>query len=217
MIEEYPYKIEQHKQPEEFTTFDNYITIPILDLENINEYLLRFYKDNDVEIKLRLHSKSEYEFNGKIIEMYGEEESIKEDEEEDRKEEEDISIPQNIGYIPISHYKWERFYIILQDNKDNKIKLFLADIDHRTIMPKAIQAITPLLIFERERIPPKLRFEILERDSHTCQYCGRKPPEVVLEIDHIVPVSKGGKTEKLNLTTSCRDCNIGKSDTILNN
>lgn len=61
----------------------------------------------------------------------------------------------------------------------------------------------------------KLRFRILERDAFTCHYCGRKPPEVVLEVDHIVPTSKGGTNESSNLKTSCRECNIGKRDQIL--
>ena len=56
------------------------------------------------------------------------------------------------------------------------------------------------------------RFKILERDGFTCRYCGRKPPEVVLEVDHIVPKSKKGTGSLKNLITSCRDCNVGKSD-----
>lgn len=61
----------------------------------------------------------------------------------------------------------------------------------------------------------KLRFEIFERDNFSCRYCGRKPPEVILEIDHKFPKSKGGKNEKQNYLTSCKDCNIGKGDSIL--
>ncbi len=63
---------------------------------------------------------------------------------------------------------------------------------------------------KREHISYKLRFEILRRDNHTCQYCGNKAPNVRLEIDHIIPVCKGGKTHILNLITSCYDCNRGK-------
>jgi DNA-binding transcriptional MerR regulator len=68
-------------------------------------------------------------------------------------------------------------------------------------------------------IPPKLRFKILQRDNFTCQYCGRnrKIHQVVLWIDHIIPVSKGGLTIESNLITSCLDCNLGKSNSILLN
>lgn len=58
----------------------------------------------------------------------------------------------------------------------------------------------------------KLRFEIFKRDGFTCQYCGRKPPEVVLNIEHVLPQSRGGDDDSNNLLTSCRECNSGKSD-----
>lgn len=65
---------------------------------------------------------------------------------------------------------------------------------------------------ERKSLSKKLRFEVFKRDSFTCQYCGSKAPDKVLEIDHIQPVSKGGKNELMNLITSCFDCNRGKSN-----
>lgn len=68
---------------------------------------------------------------------------------------------------------------------------------------------------DRKSISKKLRFEVFKRDSFTCQYCGRMAPDVVLEIDHINPVSKGGTNDILNLVTSCTECNRGKSDRTL--
>ena len=62
----------------------------------------------------------------------------------------------------------------------------------------------------------KLRFSILRRDNFTCQYCGRTPQNgVKLQIDHIIPESKGGKFVEENLITSCEECNLGKRDVIL--
>lgn len=57
-----------------------------------------------------------------------------------------------------------------------------------------------------------MRFEVLKRDSFTCQYCGQKAPNVLLQIDHIKPVSKGGSNDLMNLITACSDCNAGKSN-----
>ena len=62
----------------------------------------------------------------------------------------------------------------------------------------------------RENISKKVRFEVFKRDKFTCQYCGRQAPDVVLEVDHIQPVAKGGTNDFLNLITSCFDCNRGK-------
>ena len=61
----------------------------------------------------------------------------------------------------------------------------------------------------------KMRFQALKRDNFTCQYCGRKAPEVELQVDHIYPKSKGGLDKLENYRTSCRDCNIGKGVDIL--
>jgi 5-methylcytosine-specific restriction endonuclease McrA len=56
----------------------------------------------------------------------------------------------------------------------------------------------------------KRRFAILKRDNFTCQYCGRKAPDVPLEVDHIIPKSYGGSDKRSNLITCCYECNIGK-------
>lgn len=56
------------------------------------------------------------------------------------------------------------------------------------------------------------RFEIFKRDAFICQYCGNRPPDVVLEVDHIDPRSKGGSDDQINLITACWDCNRGKSN-----
>ncbi len=66
---------------------------------------------------------------------------------------------------------------------------------------------------ERGKLTPGLRYDILKRDNFKCQICGRTQSDgVTLEVDHKVPIAKGGKTEPDNLWTLCRDCNRGKSD-----
>ena len=58
----------------------------------------------------------------------------------------------------------------------------------------------------------RARFEVFKRDDFTCQYCGRRTPTVILEVDHIVPRADGGSDDIINLRTSCWECNSGKSD-----
>ncbi|MEA3225037.1 MAG: HNH endonuclease [Planctomycetota bacterium] len=67
----------------------------------------------------------------------------------------------------------------------------------------------------RKAIPKKIRFEVFKRDKFTCQYCGKKAPDVILHVDHIDPVSKGGENEIINFVTACLDCNLGKGATLL--
>lgn len=68
---------------------------------------------------------------------------------------------------------------------------------------------------KRKSLSKKVRFEVFKRDKFACQYCGRNPPGVVLEVDHITPVSLGGGNIEDNLITSCLDCNRGKSNVSL--
>lgn len=68
---------------------------------------------------------------------------------------------------------------------------------------------------ERKSISKGKRFDIFRRDGFTCQYCGKQPPDVVLEVDHIRPVSKGGDNDDMNLVTACYDCNRGKAAKLL--
>lgn len=68
----------------------------------------------------------------------------------------------------------------------------------------------------RTTLSVRTRFEVFKRDNFTCRYCGRTTPEVVLEIDHVVPVAEGGSNDPINLVTACWDCNSGKSNVPLN-
>lgn len=68
---------------------------------------------------------------------------------------------------------------------------------------------------KRKSLSKSVRFEVFKRDSFKCQYCGRSAPDVVLHADHMLPVSKGGKNDIVNLITSCQNCNLGKSNRLL--
>ncbi len=66
---------------------------------------------------------------------------------------------------------------------------------------------------EREKMTPKLRYQIMKRDHFRCVICGASAEEgAKLHVDHVQPVSKGGKTVESNLRTLCDRCNLGKSD-----
>lgn len=65
---------------------------------------------------------------------------------------------------------------------------------------------------QRRLMAKERRERIKERDNYTCQICGKyMPDEVGLHIDHIIPVSKGGKSVESNLRVLCSKCNGMKS------
>ena len=71
---------------------------------------------------------------------------------------------------------------------------------------------------QRALMTPALRESIKQRDHYTCQKCGvsvEEEPHLLLEIDHIVPISKGGMTSVDNLQTLCWKCNRSKGAKLL--
>lgn len=71
---------------------------------------------------------------------------------------------------------------------------------------------------QRALMTKKLRESIKARDNYTCCNCGNSihvEPNLLLEIDHIIPVAKGGQTVVDNLQTLCWKCNRAKSDKII--
>ena len=67
--------------------------------------------------------------------------------------------------------------------------------------------------YQREVMTDSLRFKVLKRDGYKCRICGISASEgAILEVDHIIPVSNGGKSTIDDLQTLCKSCNRGKSD-----
>lgn len=71
---------------------------------------------------------------------------------------------------------------------------------------------------QRALMTSSLRRKMLIRDNYTCQICGnskQKEPNLLLEIDHVIPLSRGGITSEENLQTLCWKCNRSKGTKIL--
>lgn len=62
------------------------------------------------------------------------------------------------------------------------------------------------------KVPPVNRRGVLQRDHHTCQYCGSKKK---LTLDHVIPRSKGGQHSWDNVVAACEQCNGQKGDKLL--
>lgn len=66
-------------------------------------------------------------------------------------------------------------------------------------------------MIQLDPVPASTRYVILKRDK-ICQLCGNTKDDAPLEVDHILPRSKGGSNDLTNLQTLCRPCNQGKSN-----
>lgn len=95
-------------------------------------------------------------------------------------------------------YDPKHFLEILNEYKTIKNKKKINEINSR---------------IERAKMSASMRYDVFKRDNFTCTICGKsKKDGVQLEVDHIIPVSKGGKTVMSNLQTLCDRCNRGKSN-----
>lgn len=64
----------------------------------------------------------------------------------------------------------------------------------------------------RTPIPLRIRWQVLSRDNFRCISCGMTSKEIILHVDHIIPISKGGNNDLNNLRTLCSMCNLGRGN-----
>jgi hypothetical protein len=78
--------------------------------------------------------------------------------------------------------------------------------------PVAVPRVLLLMDYNRvPRVPLRLsRRHVYMRDEYRCQYCGTQPGIKELNLDHVLPRSRGGRSTWENLVTSCRPCNLSK-------
>jgi 5-methylcytosine-specific restriction endonuclease McrA len=108
------------------------------------------------------------------------------------------------------------FFIFNEITKNQFLARFpLTQLLQQSRLPREFVLTGQRLPRKRKAISKKLRLLILERDGYRCCLCGRTARETKLEVDHKIPVAKGGTDSLNNLWTLCIDCNRGKSDLIL--
>ncbi len=93
------------------------------------------------------------------------------------------------------------------------IKEFISEVNNSQLNKKKYKKVTK----QRTRhISKSVRVNVFVRDNYRCIFCGRTSRQTELQIDHIIPFSKGGSNQINNLQTLCLDCNQGKRDRTLN-
>ena len=114
------------------------------------------------------------------------------------------------GYQPINIVPWERALRYIINDKVDVLSEYEKEIHFNMGMPAVVR--------RRHRIPRHIkqakfsRQNVLIRDRFMCQYCGKSGHASELTFDHVVPRSRGGKTEWSNIVISCKICNHAKAD-----
>ncbi len=82
------------------------------------------------------------------------------------------------------------------------------------LVNRVIRVPRVILLVGYDRVPKRQvrfsRYNIYARDNCTCQYCGRRMPRHDLNLDHVIPRSKGGTSMWENVVCSCQECNRQK-------
>lgn len=125
---------------------------------------------------------------------------------------------QPVNFLPLSTIHWTAAVKLYFLEKVNVLEWY----DDWTIHSATIEMQVPAVVvtkkgFKREK-HGKMRFtrhNMFLRDLFSCQYCGEAYSGRNLTIDHVVPLSKGGKTNWENCVTACKSCNSAKSDRLV--
>ena len=117
-----------------------------------------------------------------------------------------------LSYYPLSLWSWQ----------DSIKSVFLDRVTivsyyDRVIRSPSFSMKLPSVIALRSFVKPQTnpsftRFNVFLRDKFSCQYCGSKKE---LTFDHLLPRSKGGKTDWDNVVTACSCCNVKKGGRLL--
>ena len=112
-----------------------------------------------------------------------------------------------LSYYPLSLWCWQDYikYVFLY-------KVTIVSNYDRIIRSPSFSMKLPSVIALKNYVNPRsnpnfTRFNVFLRDKFSCQYCGNKNE---LTFDHLLPRSRGGKTDWDNVVTSCSECNVEK-------
>lgn len=119
-----------------------------------------------------------------------------------------------LSYYPLSIWSWQDAVKAIFRGSVNVVSEY-----ERTVHSPEIEMKLPSVLALKEyihtsRTPAFTRFNVFLRDRWTCQYCGAPSKTHELTFDHIVPRSKGGRTNWKNIVAACRGCNTKKSNSL---
>jgi 5-methylcytosine-specific restriction endonuclease McrA len=117
-----------------------------------------------------------------------------------------------VSLLPLSTVDWQEAIRYLVLDKVEVLEWHDDWIVHSATWETRVPAVVMLKEYQKPK--STMRFSkrnVFLRDSYKCQYCSIEVTETAATLDHVVPVSKGGKTTWENSTTACKPCNYRKA------
>lgn len=118
-----------------------------------------------------------------------------------------------ISYLPLSVISWEEAIKYMVLDKATVLEFHDDWIVHSANWQTAVPSVMILKEYEKRKTSIRYsKHNVFLRDGYECQYCGTDVTRKTATLDHVLPVSHGGKTTFENTTTACADCNANKGN-----
>jgi 5-methylcytosine-specific restriction endonuclease McrA len=117
-----------------------------------------------------------------------------------------------LSYFPLSLWSWQDAVKAVFLERVN----ILSEYEHKVHSPSFEMRLPSVVALKQfipqSRRPAFTRFNVFLRDRFSCQYCDGRLPTQELTFDHVIPRSRGGRTNWDNVVTACARCNLRKGN-----
>jgi len=117
-----------------------------------------------------------------------------------------------LSYFPLSLWTWQESVKAVFCDRVNIVSEYDQVVHSPSFNMRLPSVISLKEYIPASRRPAFTRFNVFLRDRFSCQYCGDQFSASDLTFDHVVPRSRGGRTNWENVTTACSHCNIVKGN-----
>jgi len=120
---------------------------------------------------------------------------------------------QPVSYLPLSSIQWKEAVMYMYHDKCTVLDWYDDWIVRSPSWETRVPAVIMLKDFMKRRRNPRFsKNNLYLRDQYTCKYCNTRFSKKELTIDHVQPISKGGKTTWENCVCACNPCNSRKGN-----
>lgn len=117
-----------------------------------------------------------------------------------------------LSYFPLSLWSWQDAVKAVFLDRVNIVAEYEGSVHSPSFSMRLPSVISLKEYIPLARKPAFTRFNVFLRDRFDCQYCGEWFPVQELTFDHVVPRSRGGRTNWDNVVTACSACNLRKAN-----
>jgi 5-methylcytosine-specific restriction endonuclease McrA len=117
-----------------------------------------------------------------------------------------------LSYFPLSLWSWQDSVKAVFLDRVNIVSEYAHTVRSPSFEMKLPSVIALKEYVPQARRPAFTRFNVFLRDRFSCQYCDGRLPTQELTFDHVIPRSRGGRTNWENVVTACGNCNLRKGN-----